>query len=348
MSLINYFESNTLTVNMNLITGATGFLGSYLAKLLLSKGEKVRAIRRSTSDLSLLGEHASEIEWIDGDVLDIPSLETAMKDVKRVYHCAAVISFIPSEVNHMMKVNVEGTANVMNMALKMGVEKVVHTSSTAAFGVAPNGKVIDENYSDPGIGKSFWYFRSKQYGEREAWRAKAEGLNVVIACPSTILGAGWWDDQPNTLFRDIYKGLFFYTSSTNGFVDVRDVAQCLNLLMESDITNDKFIISSANNSFRELMWTIADELKVKRPSVSAEKWLLSIAWRVEALKILFTQKSPIISRETARIARINFAYNNEKITNALNYKFRPIRETVADTSQAFLRSVAEEKEYGAF
>lgn len=333
---------------MNLITGATGFVGSYLTKLLLSKGEKVRAIRRSTSDLSLLGEFANQVEWIEGDVLDIPSLETAMNDVKRLYHCAAVISFVPSEVNYMMKVNVEGTGNVMNTALKMGVEKVVHTASIAAFGVAPGGKVIDENYSDPNIGKSFWYFRSKHYGEREAWRAQSEGLNVVIGCPSTILGAGWWDHPPNTLFRDIYKGLFFYTTATNGFVDVRDVAACLHQLMENEAGNGKYIISAANGSFHELMWMMADALKVKRPSVAAEKWLLSIAWRAEALKSLFTQTPPLITKETARIARIDFEYSNEKIVAALNYRFRSINETVADTAKAYLKSVAEKKEYGTF
>ena len=131
---------------MNLITGATGFLGSYLAKLLLNKGEKVRAIKRKTSDLSLLGNFASQIEWIEGDVLDIPSLEQAMKNVTQVYHCAASISFIPREIDHMMKVNVEGTANVVNAALHSGVKKFLHVSSVAAFGLPVNGKIIDEKY----------------------------------------------------------------------------------------------------------------------------------------------------------------------------------------------------------
>lgn len=108
---------------MNLITGATGLVGSYLAKLLLNKGEKVRAIKRVTSDTCLLGEYAEQIEWIEGDVLHIPSLEEAMNDVERVYHSAAVISFLPSEIEQMMKVNIEGTANVMNVALHSSVKK---------------------------------------------------------------------------------------------------------------------------------------------------------------------------------------------------------------------------------
>lgn len=333
---------------MNLITGATGLLGSYLAKLLLTKGERVRAIKRKTSNLSLLGKFAEQIEWVEGDVLDIPSLEDAMVGVDNVYHCAAIVSFIPSEVEYMMKVNVEGACNMMNMALSSGVKKVVHVSSIAAFGFPVNGKLINENFSDPNINKAFWYYRSKQYGEREAWRASEEGLNVVVVCPSTILGAGWWDAEPNSLFREIYNGLKFYTTSTNGFVDVRDVAECMHRLMQSDISGVKFIVSAENLSFHEVIWQMADELKVKRPSIEAGKFLRAIAWRTEAIKSLFTKQRPLITKESAELASINFTYDNEKIKKAINYNFRPMKETIAQTAQVFLKSQKEGIDFGAF
>lgn len=333
---------------MNLITGATGLLGSYLAKLLISKGEKVRAIKRKTSDLSLLGNFATQIEWIEGDVLDIPSLEEAMKDVAQVYHCAAAISFIPSEVEHMMKVNIEGTANVMNCALTEGVKKLVHVSSVAAFGMPVKGKTIDEKYADPNINKTFWYYRSKQYSEREAWRANEEGLSVVVVCPSTILGAGWWDAEPNSLFREIYNGLKFYISGVNGFVDVRDVAECMHRLMLSDINGEKFILSSESLSFRGVIWQMADEMKVPRPSLEAGKVLRSVAWRTEALKSFFTKQRPLITKESAALAAIDFSYSNQKIRQALNYNFRPVKETIAETASVFLKSREEEKDFGVF
>lgn len=333
---------------MNLVTGATGLVGSYLSKLLLSKGEKVRAIKRSHSDISLLGDAASQIEWVEADVLDMAALEVAMKGVKRVYHCAAVISFDPREIDHMMKVNVEGTANVMNTALSEKVEKVVHVSSTAAFGTALPGKVIDENFSDPDIGKSYWYFRSKQYGEREAWRAIAEGLPVVIACPSTILGAGWWDDQPNILFKDVYNGLGFYTAAGNGFVDVRDVAECLYRLMHEAQPEEKFLITAENLHFKDLLWMIADALNKKRPQLEAGRLLLSIAWRWEAVKSLFTSKPPLVTRETARLANIEFRYSNEKIKDTLKYQFRPVQQTINETAAAFLHSIELNRDYGRF
>jgi nucleoside-diphosphate-sugar epimerase len=331
---------------MVLITGATGLLGSYLSKLLLKKGEKVRAIKRSTSDLSLLGEHAQQIEWMEADVLDLHALEEAMQGVKKVYHCAAVISFIPSEVDYMMKVNIEGTANVMNAALQCGVTKVVHVSSIAALGLAPNGKVIDEKYNDPNIRSSFWYYRSKHYSEREAWRANAEGLNIVVAAPSTILGAGWWSDEPNSLFRDIYNGLKFYTTATNGFVDVRDVAECLYRLMNSNIEGEKFIISSENLSFRDVMWQMADAMQVKRPSLEAGKTLRSIAWRMEWIKSFFSKQRPLVTKESARLASINFQYSNQKIKQALGYEFKPLSKTISETAAVFLKSNSEGKDFG--
>lgn len=333
---------------MVLITGATGLLGSYLTKLLLDKGDAVRAIKRKTSDLSLLGSYAQKIEWVEADVLDLPALEEAMKGIVQVYHCAAVISFIPSEVDYMMKVNIEGTANVMNTALQQGVKKAVHVSSIAALGIAPDGKVIDEKYNDSNIRNSFWYYRSKHYGEREAWRANAEGLNVVVAAPSTIIGAGKWNDEPNSLFRDIYKGLNFYTTSTNGFVDVRDVAECLYRLMTSDIEADKFIISSENLSFRDVMWQMADAMKVKRPSREAGKVLRSIAWRMEWIKSLFTKQRPLVTKESARLASINFLYSNQKVKQALGYQFKPLSETINETASVFLKSNSEGKDFGVF
>ncbi|MBL0308886.1 MAG: NAD-dependent epimerase/dehydratase family protein [Bacteroidetes bacterium] len=333
---------------MILVTGATGFLGSYLTKLLLQKGGKVRTLKRPTSDLSLLGEFAQQIEWIEGNVLDISSLQLAMKDVEKVYHCAAIISFIPSETDYMMQVNIEGTANVMDVARDTGVKKVVHVSSIAAFGVAPAGKIMDENFSDPNISKCFAYYRSKQYGEREAWRAEAEGMNVVIACPATILGAGWWEEEPNSLFKTVYEGLKFYVASNMGFVDVRDVAECLYRLMEGNFSGEKFILSAENLSFREIIGQMADEMKVKRPSLEAGRFLLSLAWRAEVLKSFFTGSRPVVTRDSAGIAFESFSYSNEKIKAALNYEFLPVRETIAETARVFLKSIKEGKDYGTF
>src|SRR5580704_6923650 len=134
---------------MIFITGATGFLGSYLAKYLLKKGEKIRALRRSTSNFDLLGEYAKEIEWVTGDLLDIPSLEIALDGAEKIFHCAGVFSPVRSKQEIAMATNAEGSANLFNIALSRKVKKVVHVSSTIALGFPLNGEVIDENYYSP-------------------------------------------------------------------------------------------------------------------------------------------------------------------------------------------------------
>lgn len=330
---------------MNLVTGATGLLGSHLTKLLLSKGEKVRALKRSTSSLKLLGRAADSIEWIEGDILDIEMLQHAMQGVHTVYHCAAVISFLPSEVDYMMATNVTGTANVMNAALTSGIKKMVHVSSVASMGFAVEGKVIDEKYSDPNINKAPMYYRSKQYAEREAWRAQAEGLNVVVACPSTIIGPGNWGQEPNTLFPEIHKGLLFYTEAQNGFVDVNDAANCIYLLGKGDYNGEKFIISSENQSFKNLMWQIADELKVKRPGIRVNGFLLGLIWRFEALRYGFARllglkrARPLLTRETAKLGRTLFTFSNAKVLNVPGVSFRPLAQSIRETAAAYLKSI---------
>lgn len=333
---------------MNLVTGATGLVGSYLVKLLLSKGESVRAIKRSTSDLSLLGENAKQVEWVESDLLDITGLAEAMQGIERVYHCAAVISFLPSEVEYMKRVNEDGTANVMNAAMQAGVKKVIHVSSVAAFGLADNGKVIDEKHADPNIGKCFHYFRSKQYGEREAWRAHAEGLDVVVVCPGTIIGAGWWDDEPNSLFREIDNGLMFYTNATNGFVDVRDVVEIMYRLMVSNISGEKYIVVADNKSFKDVIWKMADALGVKRPAIEANAMLRAVAWRLAWIQAKVTGKRPLMTAESAALASISFEYNSSKIVNELQYNFIPINKCIEDTALAYLESKKNNRDWAVF
>lgn len=229
-----------------LLTGANGLLGSQIAKRLIRKGYSVRAIKRNKSDLRLLGDDVQSIEWVEGDVRDIVSLEAAMIGVSTVIHCAAMISFVPEDAEVMMQVNAVGTANVVDAALHCGVKKLVHISSVAAFCRPKGVALIDEHLDIKDSKDNFNYFRSKFYGEREAWRGLAEGLDVVVLCPSTILGGGFWDMEPNKLFAQIHRGYPFYTTGVNGFVDVRDVADVALLVLDKGISGEKFIVSSEN------------------------------------------------------------------------------------------------------
>lgn len=320
-----------------LLTGANGLLGSQIAKRLISDGHSVRAIKRASSKLHLLGDAAQKIEWFDGDVRDIHSLQEAMRGVTHLIHSAALISFQPEDTLTMMQVNIDGTANVMNAALEAGVQKALHVSSVAAFGRPKGISVVNETLDTKDSKDNFNYYRSKFMGERETWRAYAEGLNVAIINPSTILGEGDWNKEPNIAFEYAYKNYPFYMPGSNGFVDVRDVVEIAVRILFSDINGEQFIVSAETLSLREFQNMLADELGKKRPKIGVGKGLAAVAWRTEWLAQKITGKRPLLTRETALLTQTKFQYSNEKIKNTLNYSFIPIRQSVSDYCKMYLR-----------
>ncbi|NNE55312.1 MAG: NAD-dependent epimerase/dehydratase family protein, partial [Flavobacteriales bacterium] len=233
---------------MHLITGATGIVGTRLMLELLLKGESVRALRRASSNLSwperifeFLGhsELFESIEWVEGDVTDVESLIQAMNGVRFVYHTAAVVSFHRRDIDVMFKVNVEGTANVVNVAASSGVEKVCHISSTAAVGRSESGQLVTEEteWKDSPLNSA--YAITKRNAEREVFRSQVEGLQTVVINPSVIVGPGDRKRSSAVIFSKVDEGLKFYPLGANAFVGVKDVARAAILLMESATTGDR-------------------------------------------------------------------------------------------------------------
>jgi dihydroflavonol-4-reductase len=333
---------------MNLVTGATGFLGSYLVKNLINRGEKVRAIKHS-GHFELLNGYADKIEWIEGDLLDMTSLKTAMEGVDKIYHCAAVVSSLPSKREIARRTNVDGTANVFNAALENGnIKKVVHVSSITTLGLPVNDRLIDENYYSPTNQLKYDYFKTKRFAEMEAWRAHAEGLDVVIVNPSGLMGAGHWYHEPLNAFPTVYNGLSFYMEGSNGFIDVRDTAEIMIQLMESSISGERFILSAENVGLKHLLFMIADALKVNRPKHKVNGFMSELAWRFETVKSTVMNRTPDFTRDDIRIARTCFSYDNSKIVKATGFKFRPIAQSIEETAQYFLASKAKGLDYATF
>jgi len=333
---------------MILVTGATGFLGSYLAKDLIRKGEKVRGLKRPASRFDLLGDYARDIEWIEADLLDVTSLEAAVDGIEKIYHCAGVFSPTHSERQNAMLTHAEGTANLFNIALDKNVKKVLHVSSTIALGLPLNGAMIDENYYSPADKLQFDYFKGKRYAELEAWRAQAEGLEVVIVNPGGLIGAGYWSHQPQNIFQIVQNGLKFYTGGSNGFLDVRDATQVMIQLMEADTNGERYILIAENLLLRDLLNLIADALKAERPKYKVSKWMSALAWRYEYFRSLLMNTAPNFTADDMRIARIAFNYSNAKVINATNYKFRSVAQSVNETAKVFLEAKNLGKDYGVF
>jgi dihydroflavonol-4-reductase len=324
-----------------LVTGGTGFLGSYIIKELVEKNYTVRAIRRGTKIPGWIPAAVlQKVEWMEGDILDVVSLEDAMDGIDTVIHSAASVSFIKKERDQLYQVNVEGTANVVNIALEKNVRRLVHISSVAALGRdAAGGRVNEEKkWEDNKINTH--YAKSKFKAELQVWRGISEGLDAVILNPGTILGYGDWHQSSCAIFKQVYEGFNWYTGGINGFVDVQDVARATVLLMESGISEQRFVVTGDNWPFRKLQETIASGFGKKPPSREATPGLLQVAWRMEKLKSLLTGKKPLLTKESARVAISQTLFENDKILRTLpGFSFTPLEETIKKACENYLGTI---------
>lgn len=320
---------------MILVSGGSGLVGSYLLKSLISKGEKVRAIYRSQKSLDKTRllfdafeepDYFDKIEWVKSDILDLSALELAFEEVKKVYHCAAVVSFQEKNSSQMMNVNIEGTANMVNLSLKYQIGKFCYVSSVAALGKYRDGSCTDEDTIWQKEEFTSDYSISKFYAENEVWRAAEEGLDVVIVNPSTIIGFGDWMESSNALFKKVNDGLPFYPPGVNGFVAVEDVVSAMIQLMESSISKERFVISAENLSYQDLFAFIAKGLDKKPPTVRLKKWQAKLYSYWEYFRFLFSKKSPTVTSATIKTAFSNRCFSNNKIKGTINLSFSTIEE----------------------
>lgn len=319
---------------MILVTGATGFLGSELAKQLVQQGQTIRCTKRSSSIIpQLLIPYQNQIEWVDADMIDIFALEDALEGVNQVYHCAAWVSLRQADKQPMIRNNVTGTANLVNLCTQYGI-RLVHVSSIAAIGTALPSKLITEDNHLEETTENDGYAISKLESEMEVWRGIAEGLNAVIVNPSLIVGASAGTNGSGQLFETVRKGLKFYTAGTSGFVDVDDVAKCMILLMNSDIQAERYIISAENISFKNATTDIANGFGIKPPAILAKPWMMELAWRGAALAGAITGKAPAIDKISAQTASQIRNYDNSKIKAAIGIEFKKISETIKEVCAA--------------
>ena len=330
-----------------LITGATGFVGAHLTRFLVKKGyDNIVCMKRTTSRMDLVADVMGKVQWVEGDVCDVPLLEEILKafGIKQIYHCAAVVSFDPRDREEMYKINATGTANVVDAALECGVEKLVYMSSIAAIGRVKNEQTVSETNKWQRSDLNTHYAISKYQAEQEVWRGVAEGLSAAIVNPSVILGAQFWDHGTGRLFQQVWTGLRFYTEGSTGYVDVRDVVRFMEKLMLSDIDNQRFILNGENWTYKKMFETIADTLGKKRATIRVTPFLSQVAWRIEWLKSLFTHKRPLITKETARTSATTFFFKNDKSLAAFpDFNYMPIAQTIEETTQQFLESQKQGK-----
>lgn len=323
---------------MILVTGGTGLVGAHLLLQLTQMGRNVRTLYRNKHTIEKTKKLFQErnastyfnaIEWVEGDINDIPSLENAFKDVNYVYHCAGFISFDPKNEDLLRKINIEGTANMVNCSLAFGVKKFCHVSSIAALGDRQKNEETITEETDWNPEKPHSDYAISKFGaEMELWRAQQEGLNCVCINPGIILGAisttSLWDSGSGEIVKRIAKGMPYYAKGCSGFITVNDVVKTMIFLMESEISGERFTLISENVTYKNLIDWIAEALHTNKPKFLVKPWMTEIAWRLDWFFSLVLFKKRSLSRAMSKSMHSCEEYSTSKITALLPFSFESI------------------------
>jgi dihydroflavonol-4-reductase len=358
---------------MLLITGATGLLGAHTIYRLLQSHDRVAALRRPSSNIGTVreifafytknpDELISRIEWREGDMLDKDSLRMALDGISTIVNCAAIVSFSRGDRARMIENNVAGVRNLAEVLKERETDRarsqtgepairLIHISSTSALGDGPGEStkfLIDEETPRDPKRRHSGYSVSKYESERVL---KEQNISAVMLNPGIILGPGQWKKGSSQLFVQAWNGLKYYPYGGTGYVDVRDVAEIISILIDkpevhprgasslicdgvspgenaTPTSQTRYCLVGANLRYREFFNLVTDEYGRPNPITYAGKYMTGIAWRADALRSFFIRRPPLLTRETAESAqRISF-YSSEKIKKALDFEFRPIEETL--------------------
>ena len=318
------------------MTGGTGVLGIYIVRRLLENGYvNIEVFTRSGKKAESEFANDERLTFTNGDVVELFPLSDSIEAADYVIHAAAIVSFNPRDFEMMKRVNVDGTANVMNLASTSGVKKVIHVSSIAALGRSERNNMITE--------KSFWvnskynsyYAITKYLAEQEVWRSFVEGQPVAIVNPSLVFAKGNWDQSSLQIFQKVYDGLPFYPKGGTGIVDAKDVADFIVRLLESSEVGERFILSAENLSYKEIFTKMAKVMDRKPPSKPAPRWMLTLLWRLEKVRCFITGKNPLITRESVVSTAHQSNYDNTKSLGFEDFEYKGADETIAEYSRAY-------------
>ena len=315
---------------MDLVTGAAGHIGNVLVRELLASGVKVRALILPGEDL--LSLDGLEIEKVEGNILDLPSLVRAMQGIENVYHLAGVISILPGRNDFVRKVNIQGTQNVLQAARQVGVRRVLYTSSIHALSRDCSG-VIDENVPFDANNPAGEYDRSKAEASLAVLQAVRAGLDAVIICPTGVIGPhDYRDSEMGGLLRDLMKRkTHWLVEGAYDFVDVRDVAQGMRKAMQKGRKGEVYILSGEQIKFKRLKEIVQRTMGFITPGIQVPLWLARFSARFTPFYYRLTRQTPKLTEYSLETVCGNSLISSAKAKRELGYTSRPLAKTIADT-----------------
>lgn len=309
------------------VTGGTGFVGGYIIQALMKEGAQIVAMNGIQNDKSFLQNESDQIEWVDVHLLDPSQLSDVLQDVEYIVHAASIVSFNTSR-EELRAVNVEGTANLVNIALQSNIKKFVFISSIAALGIPEFGDQINENSKWTGEKGMSQYAISKYNAEQEVWRGFREGLDMVILNPSVIFGVGDFKRSSLSILNYIQKGVKFYPSGLFSSVDVRDVSQSVVNVLNLPITGERFILNASNLPFKDALTIISKQLNAAPPVKSISRPTVMVLYYIKKVFSIFSSKQNTLTKDLINTLFSTYQYQNAKAIEELNINFHSLEETM--------------------
>ena len=315
-----------------LVTGASGFVGSHLVRMLVEKGDDVRVLVRKTSNLFLIND--LDLEKVYGDITDFESVKEAVKGVEQVYHVAALYDMWAEDPRIFYKINVNGTLNVMKAALNEGVKKIVYTSTVGAVGVVDNPNDLCDESCVWNLGfTGDNYMISKYEAEHEVLNLFCrEKLPVTIVNPSAPIGPADWKPTPTgqLIVQFLKRKIPAYSDAGLNFVDVRDVAKAHILAMEKGKLGERYIISNENTTMKDVLILMGEITGLKPPKLKTPYWANYFTGALLETLSGITKKSPLLTKSYVKVSNSYMRYDNGKSIKELGITYRNIRESFED------------------